>query len=333
MVDATDSDVVQLARLGFGCVKLGSLTNADGRSATRLIHAAVDTGVTFFDTADAYGAGISERILGQSIGRRREGVRIATKGGYTFRERGEIERSARRALGPVLGMVRRRIRPNGDETVAPNNSYATQDFSPAYLRGSVDRSLRRLRTDYIDIFQFHGPAAVCSDETLHVMDDLIAAGKIRKFGVGLERLDRATDWFGRKPVSAAQVPFGVLDAGARSEIFPAAKKSGIELIVRGIFGSGLFGAVPSAAGDKPNDAKLRFVQQLRSSAETLNVDVHQLAVWWVLAHAEVDVALIGINSVEHLVAAAGYVRKRCPDRSIVEDIDRAIGLRGAADLP
>ena len=76
--------------------------------------------------------------------------------------------------------------------------YAAQDFTPAYLRGAVDDSLRRLRTDYIDVYQLHGPSSLCPDETLELMVELVRVGKIREFGVGLERLDNAGVWLNVK---------------------------------------------------------------------------------------------------------------------------------------
>ena len=85
-----------------------------------------------------------------------------------------------------------------------------QDFTPSYLRGAVDSSLRRLRTDYIDIYQLHGPSTLCTDDTLQLMVDLMQAGKIRQFGVGLERLDNATSWLQLQPLcschSASSIP-------------------------------------------------------------------------------------------------------------------------------
>ena len=188
-----------LTRLGFGCVKLGSMSQAAGGPATkRLIREALHSGVRFFDTADAYGAGTSERILGAALGSDRSNVIVATKGGYVFRDRSRLVRATRRILAPALGRARddpnRRgarppRRPSTTRTV-----YAAQDFTPSYLRAAVDDSLRRLRTDYIDVYQLHGPSSLCSDETLQLMAELVRVGKIREFGVGLEHLDNVDVW-------------------------------------------------------------------------------------------------------------------------------------------
>lgn len=326
----------QLARLGFGCVKLGSIATGDsGRGATRLIHAAVDAGVTFFDTADAYGAGNSERILGQGLGSRRANVTIATKAGYLFRERSGLERTVRRVAAPVLGALRAAVRPPAGATAGAGSSggYAAQDFSPAHLRRAVDDSLRRLGTDYIDVFQLHGPASVCPDETFELLDELVHVGKIREIGVGLEHVDHADGWLASRRLSRMQVPFGILDPEARARVFPIAEPCGVGLIVRGIFGSGLFSAESAGDGCGPNDAKVRFVMQLRTLAESLGVSVHQLAVWWILAQPEARTVLVGINSVDHLMSTVRYFNAPLTDDSLVAAIDSLIESRDAPGLP
>ena len=162
VVDQRGSGGSQLGRLGFGCVKLGSMSQGTSGSATkRLVREAIHSGVTFFDTADAYGSGTSERILGACLGSDRARVTVATKGGYLFRDRSSIESSARRFIAPVLGAARSmRSRRRAEPSQGPmsRGAYAAQDFTPSYLRSAVDSSLRRLRTDYIDIYQLHGPA-------------------------------------------------------------------------------------------------------------------------------------------------------------------------------
>jgi len=325
--DGNLSSGTQLARLGFGCVKLGSISTGDaGRGATRLIHAAVDAGVTFFDTADAYGAGISERILGQGLGSRRATVIVATKAGYIFRERRPLERAVRRVAAPVIGKLRSAVQspsagiPHGGSSGA----YAAQDFSPAHLRRAVDDSLHRLGTDYIDVLQLHGPATVCPDETFELLDELVRVGKVRELGVGLEHVDHAAAWLSSGRVTRMQLPFGILDPEARASVFPVAERCGVELILRGIFGSGLFNAESAGDGTGPNDAKIRFVMQLRTLAESHGVTVHQLAVWWILAQPEARTVLVGINSLDHLMSTVRYFETPLADASLVAAIDDLI---------
>jgi aryl-alcohol dehydrogenase-like predicted oxidoreductase len=148
--------------LGLGCWAIGGPTQFQGRhfgwgeidedEAVRAIHVALDAGVTLFDTADIYGAGHSERILGRALAGRRDQVLVATKFGLTFDE----------YSGQMTG----------------------QDASPAYIRRACEASLRRLSTDYIDVYQFHpgeyDPAIV--GPVYQTLDHLVAEGKIRYYG-------------------------------------------------------------------------------------------------------------------------------------------------------
>src|SRR5262245_60342488 len=137
-------------QMGFGCSRLGSASASIGRrAAIRLVHEAVDEGVVLFDTADAYGAGASERLLGTALRGRRADVVIATKGGYRFRARSSVEQVARRSLHAVTRLAPRAHAQQ--PALAPTAStYRSQDFSPAVLRRQVEASLRRLRTDHVD---------------------------------------------------------------------------------------------------------------------------------------------------------------------------------------
>ncbi|HEY3530151.1 MAG TPA: aldo/keto reductase [Nocardioides sp.] len=159
---------LEVSPLGMGCWAIGGPTEfrgsqfgwgqVDESEAIRAIQAGLDGGITFIDTADIYGTGHSERIVGRALAGRRDGVVVATKFGLTFDE----------YSGTMTG----------------------RDASPAYIRQACEASLRRLGTDYIDLYQFHvggyDPAAV--DPVLDVLDELVAAGKIRYYawGTGLE---------------------------------------------------------------------------------------------------------------------------------------------------
>jgi len=155
---------VGVSPLGLGCWAIGGRTQFRGSEfgwgqidegeAIRAIQIAVDGGITFLDTADIYGTGRSERIVGQALGGRRDRVLVATKFGLTFDE----------YTGNMTG----------------------RDASPTYIRHACEASLRRLGTDYIDLYQFHlgnyDPASV--DPVLDALDGLVAEGKIRYYAWG-----------------------------------------------------------------------------------------------------------------------------------------------------
>ena len=168
------ADEPQLERLGFGCVKLGSASGANSASAAkRLIRAAVHAGVTFFDTADAYGSGASERILARRAfgskqrGRRDQG-RLRVQRSLVARARSPTAPRTCARQGSIGASRADNGIGCGDASAVRRTGLHTR-----VLRGAVDASLRRLQTDYIDLYQLHGPAALCSDETLELMDDLV----------------------------------------------------------------------------------------------------------------------------------------------------------------
>ncbi len=135
---------LEVSLVGLGCNNFGSRLEATGTAA--VVHAALDAGVTLFDTADIYGGTHSEELLGRALGPRRAQVIVATK----------------------FGM------PIDDER---------RGASPAYVRRAVEDSLRRLGTDYIDLYQLHEPdPRTPIAETLGVLDDLVRAGKVREIG-------------------------------------------------------------------------------------------------------------------------------------------------------
>lgn len=157
---------LEVSPLGLGCWAIGGPTQFRGSQfgwgqidegeATRAIRVALDGGITFFDTADIYGTGQSERILGQALAGRRDRVLVATKFGLTFDE----------YSGNMTG----------------------RDASPTYIKRACEASLRRLGTDYIDLYQFHvGDYDVATvDPILDTLDELVAQGKIRYYAWGTE---------------------------------------------------------------------------------------------------------------------------------------------------
>ena len=162
--------------MGFGCWAIGGPLwqgdrplgwgRVDDAESIRAIRRAVELGVTFFDTADLYGAGHSEEVLGRALAGHRDEVVIATKWGHTF--------------DPV---TRQRGAP---------------DTSPGYVRRALEASLRRLRVDHVDLYQLHVAAAAPEDALAlqEILEDLVAKGSIRAYGWSTYLVDRASLWAG-----------------------------------------------------------------------------------------------------------------------------------------
>lgn len=268
---------------------------------------AVDAGVLVFDTADIYGSGSSERILGEALRGRRERVRISTKGGYLFRPRSAYEQRARRAVATVRRLVDRPRSTTSTGVSAGAGSggtggggaggaYGAQDFSAARLRAALDDSLRRLRTDHVDVYQLHGPPEVI-EGLFDDLDDLRTSGKVGRFGVGAETIRSAADWMPHSEM--LQLPFGVLDPAA-APVVTRAVECGVEVWARGVLGGGLLSAAmrdPASVAAHPKQATIAGLLRIAGEA---GIGVDELAIRWISAQPGVSTMLVGISSIEHL---------------------------------
>jgi aryl-alcohol dehydrogenase-like predicted oxidoreductase len=310
-------------RLGFGCVNLGSASRGgSARAGVALVREALDLGVRVFDTADVYGAGASERVLGRALGRRRDEVVIATKGGYLFRERSALEQRARRTA--AAGMRRLPGRRTGSGSGGGGHGYAARDDSPRHLRLAVEASLRRLRTDHIDVYQLHGPPAV-HPQLFEELADLRRAGKVGLFGVGAESVATASDWLTVPGVAVVQLPFGVLDPEAADEVFAAAGCHGVGVWARGVLGGGLIARAqrdPSSVGDDP---KAPLLAALGHVAERTGRPLDELAVGFVRSYHAVSTVLFGISSPEHLRREVALMSAPALDEDLLNELRAVAG--------
>jgi aryl-alcohol dehydrogenase-like predicted oxidoreductase len=297
MIATCDKSVPRM-RLGLGCVGLGSAFGAGWRHDVRLVEEAVDRGVNVFDTADAYGGGMSERVLGRALRRRRADVVVATKVGYRFRERSRGEQSMRRAVAPALERLRRPADHSATE-ISPRRSasYRDQDFSPVYLRQAVDASLRRLGSDYVDVLQLHGPTRVCAT-VLDDLRELVESGKVRKLGIGAESVGVAAEAVAAPEVEVVQLPFGVLDPEA-AELFAGVARRA-EIWARGVLGGGLLKAAASDARTVQADPKWPRINALLELSRREGLMIDELAVGFVRASVEISTLLLGMTTSEHL---------------------------------
>ncbi len=210
-----------LSEIGFGVwtISAGWWGDYSDAEAIRLLHRAADLGITFFDTGDTYGDGRGETILADAFARpgRRGEVVIGTKFGYDFynhkERRGQQERP--------------------------------QDFSPKFIRFALEQSLRRLGTDYVDLYQLHNPrfAAIDDDATFEELERLKAEGKIRAYGAalgpaigGTEEGDRDMR---RRRLGSLQIIYNLLEQDPGRRFFPVAHETDTGILVRVPHSSGL----------------------------------------------------------------------------------------------
>lgn len=194
---------LRVSTVGIGCNAFG--TRTDAANVPGIVDAALDAGITLFDTADTYGLGLSETLLGEALKGRRDEVVVATKFGMDMQGH------------------------NGPDWGARG--------SRRYIRTAVEASLRRLGTDWIDLYQLHRPdPATPIEETLAALSELVTEGKVRYIGssnmAGWQVVD--ADWTartnGHAPFISAQNKYSLLDRAAEQELIPAAETVGVGIL-------------------------------------------------------------------------------------------------------
>jgi D-threo-aldose 1-dehydrogenase len=305
--------------LGFGCVNLGSASG--GRSTgddVRLVQEAVELGLRTFDTADAYGSGASERILGRALAARRDEVFLATKGGYVFRERTATAQAARRLAGAARARLRG-AHPAAGGGGGGGGSYQQRDLTPSHLRAAVEGSLRRLRTDRVDLYQLHGPQHVDPD-LFGELADMRESGKVLAFGIGAESVEAAVDWLAVPAVEVVQIPFGVLDPEAADVLFPRLAERPVEVWARGVLGGGLLARAERDPASVADDPKAPVLSGLAALAAQKGVAVDALAVAFVRSFGAVSTILTGISTADHLRRNVALVTDPPPPVEVVDEV-------------
>lgn len=282
---------LEVSKYCLGTMIYGSW-GLDAQQSTDMIHRAVDAGITFIDTADIYGAGTSEEIIGDAIRGRRDQLILASK----FK-------------------IRTSEGPNG------------QGASRYRIIRQVEESLHRLKTDYIDLYQIHRPDPNTPiDETLRAMDDLVRQGKVRYIGCSNFDAWRITEslWVSEKMnlerFVSNQPSYSLLDRYIEMEILPVSEKYGLATLAYSPLGQGwLTGKyrknAPLPEGsrgakhqwdltDPVNRDKLEKVEQLAILAEEKGISLSQLALAWVLQRKSV-IPIIGVKTPEQLADNLG----------------------------
>jgi aryl-alcohol dehydrogenase (NADP+) len=272
---------IQVSPYALGTLMFAtSMGNAPEDSA-RIIHKALDAGINLIDTADAYGD--SEDVVGKALKGRRDDVVLATKFG----------------------------RPAGE---GPNR----QGASRRWIVTAVDNSLRRLQTDYIDLYQLHRPdPGTGIEETLSALTDLIRSGKVRAIGAsgtlasGIVEAQWVAERRGLERFSTEQPAYSVLSRGIEREILPTIQRFGMGALVWGPLGQGLLtGRVRKNQGSDlrraglmrhlKDERRLDVVEQLVPLAEEAGLPMTRLAMAFTIAHPGVTSALLGPRTMDHL---------------------------------
>lgn len=282
---------IQVSVHCLGTMMFGAVGNPDHDDCARIVHAALDRGVNFVDTADMYSAGESEVIVGKALRGRRDDVVLATKVHFPMGE------------GPNRGGNSRR-----------------------WIVRAVEDSLRRLGTDWIDLYQVHRPDhSTDVEETLGALTDLVRAGKIRAFGCSTfpaEEIVEAQHVAERRALGrfrTEQPPYSILARGIEAAVLPVCQRYGMGVLVWSPLASGFLtgryrqGAAVDLTAGRPartparfdpalpgNAAKYAAVEELVALAEEVGCSLPELAVAFTVAHPAVTSAILGPRTLEQL---------------------------------
>jgi aryl-alcohol dehydrogenase-like predicted oxidoreductase len=277
-------DGARVPAIGLGCMGMSEFYGeADENESISVIHRALDLGVTFLDTADVYGVGHNERLVGRAIADRRDEVVLATK----------------------FGIVR-----DPDDP-----SFRAVNGSPEYVRQACDASLQRLGVDHVDLYYMHRrDPKVPIEDTVGAMGELVAAGKVRAIGlseVNADTLRRANSTY---PITALQSEYSLFTRGIEREILPTVRELDITLVAYSPISRGLLGgslATDTLAANDFRRSSPRFqgdnashnaalVDEVRKIAAEVGCTPAQLSLAWLVAQGEDIVPIPGTKRIRYL---------------------------------
>ena len=300
--------------LCLGAMMFGDWGNSDHDDSIRIIHRALDAGINFIDTADVYSRGESEEIVGKALaGGRRDDVVLATK---------------------VHGTM-------GDDVNQFGNSRR-------WIVREVESSLRRLRTDWIDLYQIHRPEADTDiDETLGALTDLVRAGKVRYIGSSTFPASEIVEaqWVaqrrGRERFVCEQPPYSLLVRGIENDVLPTAQRHGMGVIPWSPLAGGWLSGrwrkdaeTPSSTraeripgrydlSDPANQRKLEAADALGRLADESAMTLIEMAIAFVIRHPAVSSAIIGPRTMEHLESQLSAAEVKLSDE-VLDRIDEIV---------
>jgi aryl-alcohol dehydrogenase-like predicted oxidoreductase len=308
---------ISVSPLCLGAMMFGAWGNTDHDDSIAIIHAALDAGINFIDTADVYSRGESEKIVGKALkDGRRDSVVLATKA-------------------------------HGRMHDTDANQFGN---SRRWLVKEVERSLKRLKTDWIDLYQIHRPEPDTDiDQTLGALSDLVAAGKVRAIGSStfpawqIVQAQWSAERRGRERFLCEQPPYSMLIRAVERDVLPACQEYGMGVIPWSPLAGGWLSGRYTKGGESPsssrraqmlparydmsipgNQAKLAAAEKLAEVAEQAGMPLIEMSLGFVLSHPAVSAAIIGPRTMEQLQSQLGALERDRLEDSVLDRIDEIV---------
>jgi aryl-alcohol dehydrogenase-like predicted oxidoreductase len=274
---------LNISRIGLGCMSLSASKEQEGLDVIRM---AIDKGINFLDTADLYERGLNERLLGKAVRGVRQKVVLATKVGNQWRADG-----------------------------------SGWDWNPrkSYILQAADESLKRLQTDYIDLYQLHGGTIEDSiDETIEAFEMLISQGKILHYGISSIRPNVIRAYVEKSRIASVMLQYSLLDRRPEESVLDLLHSNGIGVLVRGALAQGLL-------VDKPGKAYLCHTQSaVQAAKDNIRQQIgedgsaSQSAIRYVLKHPAVTAAVVGTSNTSQIREVAHVFDERVSDINMLD---------------
>ncbi|MGB3437759.1 MAG: aldo/keto reductase [Actinophytocola sp.] len=280
---------LEVSALGLGCMGMSQIYGpADDTESIGVVHRAIELGVTFLDTADVYGEGHNEELVGRAIADRRDQVVLATKFGI------------RRIVGGGVVEV---------------------DGSPEYVLGAIDRSLTRLGVDTIDLYYLHRrDPDVPIEDTVGAMAELVTEGKVRHLGLSEVNAETLRKAHAVHPITALQSEYSLFNRDFAAAVLPTAIELGVGVVPYSPVGRGMLTGDLDTMRNLPDDdfrrglpqfqgenlaSNIALAERVHGVAKTLGVTPVQVALAWLLAQDEHVAPIPGTKRVKYLEENAG----------------------------
>ena len=315
---------INISAVGFGCWEIGGgYGSIEETEFIKAVNRALDVGVNSFDTAEAYGFGASEKSLAKALGSRRKEAVITTKFGVGYPDK-------------------------------PNY----RDGSRQRVMESIEKSLKSLNTDYVDVYLVHWPDRVTPfEETMGALDDLVKQGKVRAVGLSNFKLSEIQRCMSARRVDVVQYCWNMFDRRMEKEIFPYCRENGIGVMAYGSLAYGMLtGTLTEENAFEKGDWRskrgqlanlnlfqhlfgpdhylknLRAVEDLKGVAKRYGKTVPQLALRWTLSNPVISTALVGCRNPREVDDNVGAIGWSISDADMKE-IDAIFARHGAITMP